>query len=578
MEGYSKYYRQELFHLRELAKEFSEVHPAIAPMLSGQASDPDVERLLEGTAFLSGMLRQKIDDHIPELFHSLTRYIFPQFLRPIPSTTIVNFTPRKGLQEPIVIEGGTELGATSEQNVSAIFRTSFDCLVQPLKITQITNSGSASQGQQISVNFESTGPDFKSWFPDEIPFFLGGTFTRAAEIFYLLTRKLKKVIVETVDGKNRLELPPSVIQPMAFERGNSLLPYPGNAFSGYRYLQEYFLLPHKFLYLKVKGMGSWSKKGGGKNFVLRFEIEPDAIELPGMNPDSFLLSTVPAVNLFNHEADPIQQDHMSAKVRVTPAQKDGERPEIYAVDEVIGYTRGAMEKREYTPSSLFSTGRTKNQFSLLHSVSPINNRHQLFLQFSYPNDETELVQETLSVKLTCTNGDIVQTLKPGDICKPTSSTPELVDFSNLIRPTLPIASPLSSDLLWKLLSSLSLNLLSIATVESLVELLDLYIFKHDRDKARVSSNEKRLQGIENFEVSHVNKLVRGHMLRGQKIRLTARSDFFAGIGDFFLFGMVLDVFFSEYCSMNTFTQLDMIDSISGETYPWPTRIGGKSLI
>ncbi len=578
MEGYSKYYRQELFHLRELAKEFSEVHPAIAPMLSGQASDPDVERLLEGTAFLSGMLRQKIDDHIPELFHSLTRYIFPQFLRSIPSTTLVHFTPRKGLQEEIVIEGGTELGATSEQDVSATFRTSFNCLVQPLKITEITNSGSISRGQRISVSFDSTGPDFKTWFPAKIPFFLGGTFSRASEIFYLLTRKLKKVVIETSDGQNRMELPPTVIEPLAFERKNSLLPYPGNAFSGYRYLQEYFLLPHKFLYFQVKGLESWKSKGGAKSFVMHFEIEPDTIELPGMTLDSFLLSTVPAINLFNHDAEPIQQDHMSEKLRITPAQQNGIRPDIYAVEQVVGYTRGAMEKRDYTPSSLFSTGQKRNQFSLHHSVSPINNSHQLFLQFAYPDDEKELVEETLSVKLTCTNGDIAQTLQPGDICEPTSSTPELVDFTNLIRPTFPIASPLSSDLLWKLLSSLSLNLLSIATVESLVELLDLYIFKHDRDKGRVSSNEKRLQSIENFEISQINKLVRGQMFRGQKIRLTARSDFFAGKGDFFLFGMVLDVFFSEYCSMNTFTQLDMIDSISGETYSWPTRIGGKPLI
>ena len=44
---FNRYYQQELSYLKELAVEFSKAHPALAPMLSGQSQDPDVERLLE---------------------------------------------------------------------------------------------------------------------------------------------------------------------------------------------------------------------------------------------------------------------------------------------------------------------------------------------------------------------------------------------------------------------------------------------------------------------------------------------------------------------------------------------------
>jgi len=54
---FNRYFQQELQNLRELATEFSKVHPAAAPMLSNQSADPDVERLLEGVAFLTGLLR-----------------------------------------------------------------------------------------------------------------------------------------------------------------------------------------------------------------------------------------------------------------------------------------------------------------------------------------------------------------------------------------------------------------------------------------------------------------------------------------------------------------------------------------
>lgn len=57
------YYQSELNNLRHLADEFAQRNPALAPLLgSGSASDPDVERLLEGVAFLTGMVRQRLDD------------------------------------------------------------------------------------------------------------------------------------------------------------------------------------------------------------------------------------------------------------------------------------------------------------------------------------------------------------------------------------------------------------------------------------------------------------------------------------------------------------------------------------
>ena len=45
---FNKYFQQELDNLRDLGAEFSKAHPAVAPMLSGRSSDPDVDRLLEG--------------------------------------------------------------------------------------------------------------------------------------------------------------------------------------------------------------------------------------------------------------------------------------------------------------------------------------------------------------------------------------------------------------------------------------------------------------------------------------------------------------------------------------------------
>ncbi len=575
---YSKYYQQELFHLRELAREFAEVHPAIAPMLSSQSADPDVERLLEGTAFLSGLLRQKIDDQLPEVIHALTNFIFPHFLKSIPSVTIVRFTPRKGLQESLRIPAGTELASRPVEDVPVLFQTSSECVVHPLEITEIKSSGSAAQGQQIEVGCRLTGPALDTWIPDRLTFFIGGSYARASDIFYLLTRKLQRIVVRAEDGGKEMTLDADSLQPIGFDRKNNLLPYPGNAFTGYRLLQEFFLLPHKFLFFELQGLDRWQDRGNGTEFSLRFELAPSHVSLSGLNLDSFLLSTVPAINTYSHDADPILLDHTRDMVRVTPALRAGRRPEIYSIDQVSGFTRGAMEQIDYTEASRFSSEKNSHIYNRVHSISPVHNRPQFALQFAYPVQKAQLVEETLSITLTCMDGDLPRQLKTGDLCRPTSSTPELVDFSNLMQPTLPIDPPLAGDLLWRLLSHLSLNLLSLAGRDNLTELLGLYIFSQDRDRGRISSNRKRLDGIESFTVKPQNRLIRGHMMRGQKILVVARSDHFAGLGDFCVFGTVLDNFFSEYCSLNTFTQFDLTDSVSGETYAWPIRVGSKPLI
>jgi len=122
---FNKYYQQELQNLGELAREFSKAHPAIAPMLSGPSSDPDVERLLEGVAFLTGLLHRKLDDEFPEIIHGLMDSIFPHYLRPIPSTSIVVFSPKPSLQESVTVPAGTSVASIPVEGIKCIFQTCF---------------------------------------------------------------------------------------------------------------------------------------------------------------------------------------------------------------------------------------------------------------------------------------------------------------------------------------------------------------------------------------------------------------------------------------------------------------------
>ena len=87
------YYQDELRYLREVGPEFARANPEIARFLADRGADPDVERMLEGVAFLCGRIRQKLDDELPELTANIMSLLWPHYLRPIPSLSILEFLP-----------------------------------------------------------------------------------------------------------------------------------------------------------------------------------------------------------------------------------------------------------------------------------------------------------------------------------------------------------------------------------------------------------------------------------------------------------------------------------------------------
>ncbi|MGC3462435.1 type VI secretion system baseplate subunit TssF, partial [Pseudomonas aeruginosa] len=89
--SFNHYYQSDLTALRHLGGRFAERSPAQAPLLGQVGRDPDVERLLEGFAFLTGRMGQKLDDELPDLSHSMLHLLWPYYMRPLPAFSILLF-------------------------------------------------------------------------------------------------------------------------------------------------------------------------------------------------------------------------------------------------------------------------------------------------------------------------------------------------------------------------------------------------------------------------------------------------------------------------------------------------------
>ena len=133
---FNKYYKDELDFLRELGGEFADSHPNDAHFLKDKGSDPDVERLLEGFAFLTARIQLKLDAEHPRFVQHLLETVYPGFLSPVPSMMIARMRPDPldpNLGRGFTIPRGSAL--TSElargQNTHCEFRTAHDVTLWP---------------------------------------------------------------------------------------------------------------------------------------------------------------------------------------------------------------------------------------------------------------------------------------------------------------------------------------------------------------------------------------------------------------------------------------------------------------
>ena len=188
--------------------------------------------------------------------------------------------------------------------------------------------------------------------------------------------------------------------------------------------------------------------------------------------------------------------------------------------------------------------------------------------------------ETLSMVLTCTNRDVPAQLPfggdQGELEMEGSSAVSRIRF--LRKPTPTVRPPLGKGGVWRLISHLSLNHLSLLGEgrEALLEILDLYNF------SKSPAIRAQIAGITKVGsrpgVARIGPPQRGAFVRGTEVDLEFDEDAFAGSG-VFLFARVLEHFLGLYCALNSYVQLTVrTKQREKELAKWPPRTGEAILI
>ncbi|NIX91780.1 type VI secretion system baseplate subunit TssF [Pseudomonas fulva] len=582
-------FRDELNLLRRLGSQFALENPQLARFLGDQTADPDVERLIEGFAFLTAKLRLKIEDDLPELTHSLLQLLWPNYLRPLPSATIMRFDPiERAVSERQVIPKGTRMLSRPVSGVSCEFRTCTDVVLYPLRLREVSDAHTREKSI-VRIDLQSiTDNPLDAIDCDRLDFHLSGDGTTAQTLYLWLSRYLSGITVEC-DGQVRHLSPRQVAFP-GFDPDEALLPYSKNAFDGYRILQEYFVFPQRFHFFSLTGLRAlWPAQATEH---IRFELHfsrPMPADIRLRTADIALYCT-PSVNLFPHDAEPVRLDGRRVDQRLMPTGQRPEYFEIFSIDNVSGWRvksdgQRGERLRTFHPFESFqheiehAHGRTALYYR--SRIEPALIQDGVVHRIAFVRgDETDYIghSETVSISLTCTNRNLPLALGAGDICLPTQSTSRFATYANITRPTPSYRPVLDGALQWTLISNLSLNYLSLLSAEPLKAVIRAYDFAALHDIQQARSTRKRLDGIGEAITTPADVLMKGLPIRGLQTLLKLDQSAFLCEGDLYLFGTVLSHFFGLYASINSFHQLEVLNTTNNERYEWPLQTGKQPLI
>ncbi|GGM11661.1 hypothetical protein GCM10009425_23340 [Pseudomonas asuensis] len=604
--SFNHYYQSELSALRQLGKRFSERSPALAPFLGQSGRDPDVERLMEGFAFLTGRLRQKLDDELPELTHSLMHLLWPNYMRPLPAFSMLQFDPLKRPGGAITVARNTPVEARPVQDVSCRFRTCFATDVLPLELSALeysTKGEGALLNLRLTLSAEGHLGDIGL---KRLRLHLAGERYISQTLYLALLRHLEGVQLIPLDADNKpvkalddtpiqFKLGADRLRAVGVDEEEALIPYPHNTFRGYRFLQEYFAFQDKFLFVELDGLNIVNalpqdviKKTRG--LELRFDLRKVGSQRLRPTRDNVRLYCTPIVNLFNHDALPIRLDGKQDEYLLLPAEYDTEHCGVYSVERVTGWRPGGMGYEDYVPfesfehDASFDVPKVRPHYSVRQRTSILHDGVDTYLSFGIQESGSRFGDavaqerhETLSIELVCTNQNLPLQLKLGDICLPSEDTPEFLSFRNITTATPCYAPPLSRDFLWKLISNMSLNYLSLSDVEALKVILETYDLPRYYDQHAEKISRRQLGALKSISHKPVDRLHRGLPVRGISTELTMDPEGFLGEGDLFVFASVLNEFFALYASLNSYHEL-RVKSTQGEVYQWTPRMGQQPLL
>lgn len=593
MEDLLPHYERELAMLRRSLHEFASRYPKIAARLavSGEHSDdPHVERMLQSFALLAARIDTRLDDDYPEFTEGMLQTLYPHYLRPYPSCSIVEFDIEglfEGLSGPVTIARGTDI-VTKDRPCR--FRTAYDVTLAPMRIRSARYLRSAAAPANASLPPDTSGlvaitfaraagaAGLHAISPSTIRLHAHGQREIVTTLTDTLLMRATKAFVEA-DGSGRwIALDRFPVKAAGFDADDALVETGATASAQFRLLAEYFAFPDKFDFFDVDAASMLAATGPCSTLTLYLVIE-------GVHDDSWAgqrmaqlsekhlkLFCTPVVNLFETKAEPIKIDPLTQAYAVTPkVQKSTSTSdfEIYSVD--------AVYPEKQSPSS---PGAFQPFFGLMHGSAATLGGPYWVVRSDDDPEHRDIAHTTLAfvgldghpavvpvsqvaVDVTCTNRNLPSTLPYG------SATGDLMIEGGSVacrlvllrRPTQSVRAQQSHGALWRLIAQFTPHAMSLSP-EGLDEIKRLL-----RQFATLSpAPARQIEGVAFIGSRSTMQWIVMEpcpaLVRGIEVTLAVDEQAFSG-NSVSAFIEVMDGFFAPFAPVNSFVQLVVLSKSTG---------------
>ncbi|MBK4214944.1 type VI secretion system baseplate subunit TssF [Paracoccus caeni] len=628
-------YERELDILYERSAEFAEEFPGLADRLGGvlrENIDPTIAGLLEGAAFLAARVQLKLDEEFRGFTMELLEQIFPEALAPVPSCCVVEAPPptvpaNDGV--PARYDRGEYLDARfrdADKRVTCRFSLTSPLDVLPVAIKQITyhdrttTLGGLGQDPDrqtkagMVFDLAATDGQTLSAVPNDVlNFRVTADMLRGLQIYEQVHCNVTRASLRWLKKNGDptfIRLRPDQIEQIGFDADDMLFDRNTSLFEGFVLLREFFAFPRKFLGFRLSGMKSILKKikAGECQLILEFDRVNDDLARHVDDRD-IRLNCAPAINLFEETSNQIRLDDRRHEYVVTPDSSPITHYEIQKLLRVHASYGTAHDRVEVSPlyalpqnatspraTYYFTTRRKQRRLTETERRNGVRADYrgtETFIAiYEPPESIVGRKAQRLHVRALCSNRHLPAALPLARSDDFNMVSDQALMLTCVNGPTAPREAMTETerqgphrtgqgDVYWRLISYLSLNHFGLDdrfgrdAAASLREILTLFADMSD------NITETQIAGVVGVNVRPVTRSIRRpegfFPARGLEITVTFDETAFEGSG-IILLAAVLDRFFAEYVSINSFSQTVIVSKQRGMIKKFPPRTGLGPLI
>jgi type VI secretion system protein ImpG len=448
---------------------------------------------------------------------------------------------------------------------------------------------------------------------DDLSIYLTADLPDAIALYEQLFSDIKRISLRTLDKRGDpvfMRLNPNQISQVGLDGDYPLFPRDKREFAGFARLREAFAFPRRFLGFRLSGLRPFLSRVTKGDVEIIIEIGNANLNLAARtSAKDFQLNTAPAVNLFEETASQIRLDNKRHEFVVTPDSSPITHYEVHQITAVHAHYATVQARVPVFPlyglppagakasEALYYTARRKlRRLTEKEKRFGSTKRYrgtETFITLFEPDTDESVRAQRLQVRTLCSNRHLPEDLPLANgsddffMCEDVTVTLACVAGPTRPRESLAELERLgphrmrSGDNYWRLISYLSMSHFALdvgdtkQVAESLREILSLFIDPLD------TTTEAQLRGIISVATRPIIRSIRrgdGYFAaRGIEVKLTMDDAAFEGSG-IMLLGAVLDRFFAEYASVNSFTQTVLMSVDRGQIVAFPARTGTGPLL